>query len=212
MYVYDQANIHLEYNIGTAKELLGELGYTDSNDDGFLDKNGQKLTFNIIVSENQTMRAREHAAERIAKDFASVGIDTNVSILSWQEYQKALGKGDFDLALAGFSMPKDGDISFLVHSKKAKYNYGGYSSAELDQLMDDYLSTTEEAEIKLASSKLQRYFTEELPLISLYFRTNTLVYSSAIFGIESARDMDIYRSIDKWFMYREGDENKVGME
>lgn len=212
MYTYDQTNIHLEYNIGTAKELLGDLGYSDSNNDGFSDKNGQKLTFKIIVSENPTMRAREHAAERIAQDLVSVGINAEVLILGWQDYQKALGKGDFDLALAGFSMPKDGDISFIVHSKKAKYNYGNYSSSELDQLLDDYIAAIEEAEIKLASSRLQRYFTEELPLISLYFRTNTLVYSSAILGIESARDMDIYKSIDKWYMYREGDEDKVGVE
>lgn len=57
--------------------------------------------------------------------------------MTWSDYQIALQNGSFDLAFAGFSIPKDGDVSFLLHSTRGTYNYGRYTSATMDSYLDE---------------------------------------------------------------------------
>jgi hypothetical protein len=46
-------------------------------------------------------------------------------------------------------------------------------------------------------------------VISLYFRTNSLVASAAVQGIAGARDMNIYRLVNQWYIYKAGDQIKA---
>ena len=52
-------------------------------------------------------------------------------------------------------------------------------------------------------------FAQELPFITLYFRLNSLLYSADIQGISSAREPDILRSADKWYLLSE--QNREGI-
>ena len=138
------------------------------------------------------------------------GLQCEVSILSWSNYQKELSAGNFDLALCGFSIPLDGDLSFMLSSTSSQ-NYGGYSSATMDQYLATYTAATTESQIKSTAADIQRLFSQDLPLISLYFRTNTLVTSASIKGIQGARDMSVYREVEQWYILQEGDEDKVAV-
>ncbi len=208
-YYYDQTQQQHEYNPGKATTLLGELGYQDSDGDGFLDQNGQKLTMNIIVNENTLSSARADAAKVAAQQLQKIGIDATVTVMTWSDYQIALQNGNFDLAFAGFSIPKDGDVSFLLHSTRGKYNYGRYTSATMDSYLDELAAAATEEEVKAASSKVQHLWSDELPIISLYFKTNSVVCSAKIKGIPTMRDMDIFKDIDQWYILQQGDENKA---
>ncbi len=208
VYYYDTSNAQHEYNTGTAATLLSQLGYQDSDGDGMLEKNGTPLTLTIIVNENAVTSARADAAKLAAQQLKKIGIAATVSVLNWTQYQAALSSGNFDLAFAGFSIPLDGDLSFLVRSNGA-YNYGGYSSATMDQYLDAMRAATTESEITAAASNVQKLWTAELPIISLYFRTNSVVSAYKIKGISTMRDVDVFREIDQWYIYQKGDEHKA---
>ncbi len=208
-YYYDQTHQQHEYNPGKASTLLNDLGYYDRDGDGFLEKNGEKLTMNIIVNENTLSSARADAAKVAAQQLQKIGIDATVTVMTWSDYQIALQNGNFDLAFAGFSIPRDGDLSFLVHSTRGQYNYGKYVSATMDSYLDELAAATTEEEVKTASSKIQHLWSDELPIISLYFKTNSVVCSAKIKGITTMRDMDIFKDIDQWYILQQGDENKA---
>lgn len=209
VYYYDQTHQQHEYNPGKATSLLEGLGYQDKDGDGFLEKNGTKLSMKIIVNENTLSTARADAAKVAAQQLQKIGIDAQVTVMTWSDYQIALQNGNFDLAFAGFSIPKDGDLSFLVHSTRGKYNYGRYTSATMDGYLNELAAATTEEEMKTASSKVQHLWSEELPMISLYFRTNSVVCSAKIKGVPTMWDMDIFQDIDQWYILREGDEKKA---
>ena len=207
-YLYDQTHTQHAYNPARAQQLLAEMGYADTDGDGILEKDGQKLTLSVIVNENNLNTARVDAA-RMAKDqLKAVGIDCQVTTLDWNTYNTRLKNGDFDLAFAGFSIGNDGDLSFIVGSG-ASQNYSGYTSATMDSYLNTYIEATEETEIVAAASDVQKLFATDLPLISLYFRTNSLVCSAAIQGIRNSRNMEVYKAIEQWFLLREEDENKA---
>lgn len=208
-YYYDQTHQQHEYNPGKATTLLENLGYRDSNGDGFLDKGGQKLSMRIVVNENTLSSARADAAKVAAQQLQKIGIDATVTAMTWSDYQIALRNGNFDLAFAGFSLPKDGDLSFLVHSTRGQYNYARYTSQTMDGYLNELANASTEDEVKAASSKVQHLWSEDLPMISLYFKTNSVVCSAEIKGISTMRDMDIFKDVDQWYILREGDEKKA---
>ena len=209
-YYYDQTHVQHAYNPGTAQSLLTEMGYTDTDGDGFVEKDGTPFTLRIIVNENPSNTARVDAAKMARDQLKKVGLQCEVSILSWSNYQKELQAGNFDLALCGFSIPLDGDLSFMLSSTSSQ-NYGGYASATMDQYLATYTAATTESQIKSTAADIQRLFSQDLPLISLYFRTNTLVTSASVKGIQGARDMGVYRAIEQWYILQEGDEDKVAV-
>ena len=207
-YLYETTHEQHTYNPSHAKELLAAMGYADTNNDGVLEKGGESLKLSIIVNENTLNSARVDAANMAKDQLKLVGIDCTVTTYSFSSFQSKLSAGDFDLAFAAFSIPADGDLRFLLQSGGSK-NFGGYDDSSLDTLLSSYVAALTENDQKNASAAVQKYIAEQLPIISLYFRTNSLVSSAAVFGIANARDMNVYRSVEQWYMFKEGDEEKM---
>jgi len=208
-YLYSSTSFTYEYSLAKAKELLSQMGFADENDDGFLEKNGKAFTLSILVNENPGANTRADAARLIATQLARVGLRAEVNVLSWEKYNSALKAGRFDLALCGYDIGTDFDLSFFL-SGNGRQNFSNFSSSKLNGLLKDYSSAMTESEIKEASLEIQKYLVEELPVMSLYFRTNSLVYYEEIKGITLSRDMDVYKAVEQWHIYCQGDDIKAG--
>ena len=206
--LYDQTHTLHEYNPGTARDLLGQMNLSDTNQDGKLERNGENVRLRILVNENPLQGCRSDSARMVSEQLAAVGIDSVVELKNWEDYKKALKNGDFDLCFAGFTIGRDFDLSFLVQSG-ASENYSCYASSAMDHLLSQYAQAVDENQAKQLSADIQHLFSDELPLLSLYFRTNTLVVSAEIKGIQNPRDMNIFRNIEDWYILREGDEHKA---
>lgn len=203
-HLFDATQAQHEYNPGKAKTLLEELGFTrDENSvEQMLVREGFEYKLKIIVSENPSQNSRVEAASMVQEQLREVGLDSEVKTLSASAFREALKAGDFDLALAGFSIGSDGDLSFLIHSlEKGTYNYGGYYEMEMDSLLDQYVECTELEQAKEVSSKIQQKFAQDMPMISLYFHTNTLVYSDNIKAIAQVHDSQIYADVNLWHIF-----------
>jgi len=207
-YLYESTHTQHTYSPSRAKELLAALGYADTNGDGIVEKGGEPLHFDIIVNENTLNTARVDAAKMAKDQLKAVGISCDVTSLSFSNFQTKLTGGTFDLAFAAFSIPTDGDLRFMLSSGGSK-NYSHYSDSTLDGLLNNYVKALTESEQVTTIAEVQKYIAEKLPIIPLYFRTNTLVCSASVMGVTGARDMNVYRSIEQWFMFREGDEDKA---
>ncbi len=207
-YLYETTHAQHTYNPSAAKELLFAMGYSDSNKDGILEKDGVPLHLDIIVNENTLNSARVDAAKMAQDQLKLIGIDSTLKRYSFSDFRSKLASGAFDLAFAAFSIPADGDLRFLLKSDSSK-NYGKYQDSDLDSLLATYAGALDESGQKNASAAVQKYITEKLPVISLYFRTNALVSSAAVLGITGGRDMNVYKTVEQWYMFKEGDEDKL---
>ena len=207
-WIYDSKSKLYDYNTVRALELLAEAGWTDSNNDGRLEKNGMTLTemsLKILVNDS-TDSTRRNAAAAIAEQLDDLGIAVEIVTAPFSvaedknEYTDKLAAGEYDIALVGINIGRDGDMRDMM-ARDGKANYGNYYDAELYQLACAMMDAGDEASYSSAASKFQLAFAERLPFIPLYFRLGSIVYDAEIKGMTDVRGPDIMRNVDKWYIY-----------
>ncbi len=122
-----------DFDMDGAKALLKQSGYVDSDGDGFLDKDGKKVSLQIITYGRaglpQTSQALQSALQQL-------GIDTNFEQLESTENRGHAGS--FDLSVyAEVTMPTGDSYSYLVNNygTGGTNNFGRYSNAVVDRLL-----------------------------------------------------------------------------
>ncbi len=84
----------IEYDPDKAASNLADAGWADSDGDGILDKDGQPLSFTLIVEPPRAADAQAF------QDYMSrIGIDVNVQQLERAVWQEQRGAGDWDAFL-----------------------------------------------------------------------------------------------------------------
>lgn len=212
-YYYDAANRVYDYNINMAETLLNEAGWRDIDNDGILEKNGnrnQELKLTLLVSESAENSLRKSAATIIAEQLLELGIVVEIKTAEFSlnqegktNFEERLADGEFDIALVGFNVAKSGDLKKYL-SRSGSNNFGAYDNSRMELLLDAVAQAVDEKELRNVHAKLQQFFIEDLPFIVLYFRTNSIVCDSALQGVENVYEPDIFRTVDKWYIETTG--------
>ena len=178
-----------EYNPETAKQILIKSGY-ENVANGWR-KNGKKLTFSILVLENNKEQLR--AGEKIKEHLEEIMIPVTIKKQNWTEYEKSILNGKFDLALASIQVKNEYVIQDLLKTGHGR-NYAKYSNEEMDGLIET-LRNTENDGYNSSYKKMISLFQEEVPYIGLFFKDNTILSNKSVKGqYESIAD-DPYRNI-----------------
>ncbi len=122
-----------DFDMDGAKALLARSGYTDSDGDGFLDKDGKKVSLQIIsygrTGLPQTSQALQSALRQLGMDVSFEQLD------STEDRGHA---GTFDLSVyAEVTMPTGDSYSYMMNSYSTggTNNFGRYSNSEVDKLL-----------------------------------------------------------------------------
>lgn len=207
-WLYDSSSKVYDYDPDRALSLLLESGYKDADGDGYLEQSGmryEELKFTLLVTDTAD-NLREGAANEIAAQLEKLGIQIEVVAAPYSlteadnDFLKKLSSGEFDLALCGFNLARDGIVSQFVDAN-GSLNYGGFSSDKLTTLAQAVVTAADETAYRSAASAVQQQFVQELPFLTLYFRLNSIVYDSAIQGVSGIREPDTLRTVDKWYLY-----------
>ncbi len=181
---------------------VGENIYeTDGNLANTLVSAGGKgfSSFNFSILVNNENSARVESAELISKAFNAVGMNTRVEAVSFEEYEKKLKEGNFAMYLGGVRLKENLDISSLAMSS-GNINYGRYADVNMDKLIGDCNSAISEEGYKAALSELNKYFSSQLPVVGIGFKSDMLVTSSRIKGEKSPALNNIYGNIGSWYI------------
>lgn len=205
-WIFDGSTRIYDCDIDTAKDLLEKADWRDTDGDGIRDKiiDGKKTDLVFTLVTNVENDLRRDVAENIRLQLTDVknrlGIQIDIELLPWDEIlEETIPKRNFDLLLTGYHMPEMPDLGFVFGSQ-SDGNFIGYESAELDELMLRSIHGYDDESIKDAYATIQRYFVEQLPVISLYFPTNSVIISENIQGKVCPRELNIYRDIEKWYV------------
>ena len=91
------------FDAGKARALLAEAGWTDSNADGVMDKDGKPLSFTILTNNGNKQRA--DTATIIQQRLKDVGIQVKVRLVEWSAFiENFINKRDFDAVILGWSL------------------------------------------------------------------------------------------------------------
>ncbi|MEM2915418.1 MAG: ABC transporter substrate-binding protein [Candidatus Bathyarchaeia archaeon] len=153
------------YNNETAKSLLAQAGWTDTNGDGIVDKDGQPLRLELLIPNDEPKFKR--IGPLLQAKLASVGVDVDYKEYAYSYIRSKTREWDFDLAGRFYSwFDPAGILPYLLHSTIGNYTY---SNPQVDSLFDEDRSTAlSPAERTALYTEIQNILLEDAPWVPLY--------------------------------------------
>jgi peptide/nickel transport system substrate-binding protein len=199
-WVYNPNVKRYNYDPDRSRALLAEAGWTDSDGDGILDKNGEKLAFTIVTNQGNDLRSK--SAEIIQRRLKEVGIAIEIRVVEWATFLKEfIFPGNFDATILGWSGGPEPDQYNIWHSSKTaprELNFIKYKNPEVDALLEKGRRTFDQAERKKIYDRFQEILAEEQPYTFLYVGESLPAVARRFRGIEPAPAGITYNFIKWW--------------
>jgi peptide/nickel transport system substrate-binding protein len=196
------ANVHqYPFDPAKARALLASAGWTATDSDGFLVKNGQRFKFDLLLAQGSDEGRK--VSEIIQSSFKDLGVQVEIRVIEWAALLKDfIKKRNFEAVILAWGITPDPDQYDIWHSSKTspdELNRIGYANAEVDDLLEKGRGTCVEAERKKYYDRLQEVLAEDQPIVFLYFRDGLPVVSSRVRGIVPA-PIGINYNFNEWFV------------
>jgi peptide/nickel transport system substrate-binding protein len=189
------------YNLNKAKQLLNSAGWSDTDNDGILDKDGKPFEFTIITNQGNSQRLR--TATIIQWRLEMAGIKVNILVLEWSTFiNERIDTRLFEAVLLGWGIGLDPDQHDIWHSSKTgekEFNFISYNNKEVDQLLEQGRRTFDKEKRKKAYFKFQEIIAEEVPYIFLYVPYALPIVHKRIKNIK-AEPIGISYNLNKWYV------------
>jgi peptide/nickel transport system substrate-binding protein len=143
LWIYNPKAPQPPYDTTGARELFALRGWSDSDGDGILDKQGRPLALTMLVPSTSVPRAR--MAQLAQEQLRQVGVDLRLLVLDPVEIQARWKTRSFDLDFGASTM--DPSPSGLVQSWSCAgigaggLNYTGYCDPAVDSLFEQAITT-----------------------------------------------------------------------
>ena len=176
------------FNVAKANQMLDAAGLKKGGDGIRVMPDGTKMSFKINVSAGFAVHVS--AAQIIVQNLKAIGIDASLQQLDVAGWLDRLQKGNFDMSMAlpsgtnfyaAYRTMMSSAASAPVGTDALGGNYGRYVSQKGDQLLNQYASTTDQAQQKQVAAQLQQVFADEAPLIPLYLSPLWYEYNTTRF-------------------------------
>lgn len=182
------------YDPDKAIQLLAEAGWTDSNGDGILDKDGQPFSFTL-----DTLEEHRGLAEAVANLLQDAGIDASVRFWEYSVIQQQLLAGERQAYLDDW-----GDSAFdPVGHFEAKWhgyvegqplgrgNFSTYNNDRVNELIVQGENTIDTAERQTIYDEAQQIIYDEAPAIFLLLPEEVEASTANVQNWEPASDSRI---------------------
>ncbi len=191
----------VSFNPDRARKLLAEAGFTDSDGDGILDKDGKPLAFTILT--NQGNEPRILTATIIQSQLRAVGIEVQIRTVEWAAFiREFVNTGRFDAIILGWTITQDPDIYAVWHSSQAVpggLNFIHYKNPELDRLLEEARATPDRRRRTELYHRVQEVLAEDQPYCFLYVPYALPVVQNRFMGIKPALAGIMY-NFDRWWV------------
>ncbi|OEU45548.1 MAG: peptide ABC transporter substrate-binding protein [Desulfobacterales bacterium S7086C20] len=179
----------LPYDPDGALRLLREAGWI-RNEDGWLEKDGNRLQFTLITNNGNNLRK---AVLAIAQDaWRHIGIDVRTDLLEWSVFiQERVNTGDFDALILGWSMGIEPDLYQIWHSSQTnshQLNFVGFKDQKADDLIVRIRQEYDHDRQVAYCRRLHEIIAREQPYMFLYVTKWTAVLDRRIVIAEKVAD------------------------
>jgi peptide/nickel transport system substrate-binding protein len=193
------------FNRSKALELFEKAGWK-VGEKGIRFKNGQKLTFTLSgVSDN---KLNEMIAVYLQNQWRQVGVDLQLKTFPARVFfADILRHRQFQLALLTWvNSPNVVDTSTLSSTSIPSeangwsgHNRAGWTNKEVDGWLTEAASEFDKAKRVALMRKVLRVYTEDLPSLPAYYRSNNSVLPKGLKGYEmSGHIYSEFLQVEKW--------------
>lgn len=186
-----------EYDTEQSLALLTELGYADTDSDGYLDKDGEKLTIDVIVTANNE---EDKALCTIMQDqLKEIGIDLTITPLDGATLKTNTTSGEYQLAMQGQNyVPNDDPTINYTGYWTSTSLYNVYSDDTLDEMIAELRASLDKEERLTMHKEIQAYILGQTPLIMVFHRNNVILADEKVQDFEiAAGTWQLYKGLEK---------------
>ena len=182
-----------------AADLLAEIGWRDADGDGVLDRDGERFSFELLTPSSS--RLRTDAAVMIQADLRRIGVEARVRQIEFTTMTAKLRSREFDAAVSAFNIDTSLDLTYAFHSGSIDdgLNFGGYSNAEVDRLIEAARSSRDPAEMGRLLWRIQGILHHEQPFTFLWEPQRLNGVSRRLRGVRP-NPLSTLFAIEEWWL------------
>ena len=175
------------HDVERAKQLLDEAGYPDPDGDG----PRPRLRLSLKTSTDEFYRLQ---ATVIQQDLRLAGVDVDVRSYEFATFYADVLSGNVQLYTLQWVGVTDPDmLRRLYHSKQAPpvgFNRNYYSNPQVDRLIDLASTAGTDEDRRKYYSQVQKIVADDVPAVSLWYKTNIAVTRPNISGMRLSAQAD----------------------
>ena len=166
--------VKYDYDPEKAAALLKEAGWADTDGDGILDKDGEKLSFTLTAPVDDEVRV--NIGTYLSSEWKKLGVDCTMSALGWD----AIDIAKCESFLLGWGSPFDADDhTYKVFGTGKGANYSCYSNEKVDQYLTEARQSADPEVRKAAYAGFLQELTQDPPYTFIcYIDANYVAKSS----------------------------------
>jgi peptide/nickel transport system substrate-binding protein len=170
---------YYDYDVSEAQALLAKAGWSDTDQDGVLDKNGVKFEFTIITPEGQWLLDLQ-VIEAIVAQWQAIGVQANIMKVErssfWGFLTVSPAEAEWDMAFFAFNPSNAAGHYHLdscyssnpdLESGPQAWNLSWFSNAEFDTLLGKAGQTANATARNALLASAQEILWEECPSVWL---------------------------------------------
>ena len=187
-YGFDQLKDPNAYNPERAKQLLKEAGWTDTNGDGILDKDGKPLKLDFVVYNSRAELPLY--AEAVQADLKKLGFDINIKSVDYNLVDQMGIKGEYDLLISNITTANTGDpeiyLSWYWKSNingDNPQNGSGYSNPALDAKFNALSVEFDKQKRRQLIIEIQQMIMDDGAALFLGYPQTNIIFNNALSGV-----------------------------
>ncbi|WP_405132497.1 nickel ABC transporter substrate-binding protein [Paenibacillus sp. FSL H8-0175] len=185
-YVTESNNTWYGFDPLEAKKLLAAAGYTDSDGDGIVQKDGAQLELNFVLQQAEYPEWKS-ISELVQSELKEIGIRVNLQVLEPNAYYDALWTSKaYDLIMYRTYDDAYNPHAFLLSlfHKTADASAVVWSDPGLESLIDTAVGTTDIQERQTAYDSIFSKLYQEAMFAAIYFPDDILAVNNRVTGFK----------------------------
>ncbi len=168
---YNKQLSPVTFHLDSARHLLKEAGWLDSNGNGIVDKkiNGQLVEMTLLLDRSVNKEESKSIALMFRENARKVGIDIQIQSLEFSKLSDRLNSGVFEMTYSRRSYaPGEVDPSGTWYAGKGygrSSNYSNFGNAASDQLIDELRRSLDQEERYDKYRVLQALIYKDQPVL-----------------------------------------------
>jgi peptide/nickel transport system substrate-binding protein len=168
LWIWDDALHGLPFDSAEARRLLARRGWTDTDGDGVLDRQGRRFAFEFLVPISSA--PRRQSAQIIQEQLRRIGVEVRITELDFNAFLDQAQSRHFDVAFGSYG----GDISPASIAEVwgsgavGSFNWGQYVSPAVDRMLVAAGNASSLADAQSRWHEAVRAIVEDAPAIWVY--------------------------------------------
>jgi peptide/nickel transport system substrate-binding protein len=174
----------IPFDPGESARLLDDAGWRRPTSGGVREKDGKPFVFTLLFTAG-SQELSDRIAAWMQQSLAEVGIGMKIEKLGGEAFKQRRKTQAFDAAMGTLAFDWTPDRFDLYHStaRDGGFNYGGFSDAEVDRLLEQGRATIDPAARRAVYNHLQHLIDDLQPVAFLFQFAQPVLYDRDLEGV-----------------------------